>query len=87
MKLKEENIMNIKILGMGCAKCKALEENTKAALQELGIEGEVEKVQDLNKIIEYVMITPALVINEEVKVAGRVATKDEIKKYIEEYTK
>ncbi|ABY93345.1 redox-active disulfide protein 2 [Thermoanaerobacter mathranii subsp. mathranii str. A3] len=79
--------MNIKILGMGCAKCKALEENTKAALQELGIEGEVEKVQDLNKIIEYVMITPALVINEEVKVAGRVATKDEIKKYIEEYTK
>jgi small redox-active disulfide protein 2 len=87
MKLKEENIMNIKILGMGCAKCKALEENTKAALQELGIEAEVEKVQDLNKIIEYVMITPALVINEEVKVAGRVATKDEIKKYIEEYTK
>ncbi|MFV9567329.1 thioredoxin family protein [Thermoanaerobacter mathranii] len=79
--------MNIKILGMGCAKCKALEENTKAALQELGIETEVEKVQDLNKIIEYVMITPALVINEEVKVAGRVATKDEIKKYIEEYTK
>lgn len=79
--------MDIKILGMGCAKCKALEENTKAALQELGIEGEVEKVQDLNKIIEYVMITPALVINEEVKVAGRVATKDEIKKYIEEYTK
>jgi small redox-active disulfide protein 2 len=87
MKLKEENTMDIKILGMGCAKCKALEENTKAALQELGIEGEVEKVQDLNKIIEYVMITPALVINEEVKVAGRVATKDEIKKYIEEYTK
>lgn len=79
--------MNIKILGMGCAKCKALEENTKATLQELGIEAEVEKVQDLNKIIEYVMITPALVINEEVKVAGRVATKDEIKKYIEEYTK
>jgi len=79
--------MNIKILGMECAKCKALEENTKAALQELGIEVEVEKVQDLNKIIEYVMITPALVINEEVKVAGRVATKDEIKKYIEEYTK
>ncbi|ABY94406.1 thioredoxin family protein [Thermoanaerobacter brockii subsp. lactiethylicus] len=79
--------MDIKILGMGCAKCKALEENTKAALQELGIEAEVEKVQDLNKIIEYVMITPALVINEEVKVAGRVATKDEIKKYIEEYTK
>ncbi|MEM5245116.1 thioredoxin family protein, partial [Thermoanaerobacter sp. CM-CNRG TB177] len=66
--------MDIKILGMGCAKCKALEENTKAALQELGIEAEVEKVQDLNKIIEYVMITPALVINEEVKVAGRVAT-------------
>ncbi|ABY92614.1 thioredoxin family protein [Thermoanaerobacter sp. X514] len=79
--------MDIKILGMGCAKCKALEENTKATLQELGIEAEVEKVQDLNKIIEYVMITPALVINEEVKVAGRVATKDEIKKYIEEYTK
>jgi len=79
--------MNIKILGTGCAKCKALEENTKAALKELGIEAEVEKVQDLNKITEYVMITPALVINEEVKVAGKVATKDEIKKYIEEYIK
>ncbi|MGB9812838.1 MAG: thioredoxin family protein [Thermovenabulum sp.] len=79
--------MNIKILGMGCAKCKALEENTKAALKELGIEAEVEKVQDLNKITEYVMITPALVINEEVKVAGKVATPEEIKKYLQEYIK
>lgn len=79
--------MNIKILGMGCAKCKALEENTRAALQELGIEAQLEKVQDINKITEYVMVTPALVINEEVKVSGKVATKEEVKKFIQEYLK
>lgn len=79
--------MNIKILGMGCAKCKALEENTKKALEELGIQAEIEKVKDVNKITEYVMVTPALVINEEVKVSGKVATPEEIKKYLQEYIK
>ncbi|WP_369018229.1 thioredoxin family protein [Thermatribacter velox] len=78
--------MEIKILGMGCPKCKMLEETTRKALQELGINAEIEKVQDIEKIMEYnVMFTPGLVINGEVKVAGKVPSKEEIKKIIQEY--
>jgi len=77
--------MEIKILGMGCPKCKMLEENTRKALQELGINTEIEKVQDINKIMEYnVMFTPGLVVNGEVKAAGKVPSKEEIKKIIQE---
>ncbi|HHF09247.1 MAG TPA: thioredoxin family protein [Candidatus Atribacteria bacterium] len=76
--------MEIKILGMGCPKCKLLEENTRRALQELGISANIEKVQDVNKIMEYnVMFTPGLVVNGEVKVAGKVPSKEEIKKIIQ----
>ncbi len=77
--------MEIKILGMGCPKCKLLEENTRKALQELGISANIEKVQDINKIMDYnVMFTPGLVVNGEVKVAGKVPSKEEIKKIIQE---
>ena len=76
--------MEIKILGAGCPKCKLLEENTRRALQELGISANIEKVQDVNKIMEYnVMFTPGLVVNGEVKVAGKVPSKEEIKKIIQ----
>lgn len=76
--------MEIKILGMGCPKCKLLEENTRRALQELGISANIEKVQDVNKIMEYnVIFTPGLVVNGEVKVAGKVPSKEEIKKIIQ----
>ena len=76
--------MEIKILGMGCPKCKLLEENTRRALQELGISANIEKVQDVNKIMEHnVMFTPGLVVNGEVKVAGKVLSKEEIKKIIQ----
>ncbi len=75
--------MNVKILGKGCSKCKMLERNVLEALKELNIDAEVQKVTDLDKILEYnVMMTPALVINEKVKFYGRVATVDEIKKLI-----
>ncbi|MCF7891941.1 MAG: thioredoxin family protein [Candidatus Omnitrophica bacterium] len=72
--------MKIEILGMGCPKCKKLYENVQAALKESGKEAEVAKVEDIAKITEYaVMITPALVIDGEVKSAGRVLSPDDIK--------
>lgn len=65
--------MVIKILGTGCAKCKKLYANTEAAIQQSGIQVELEKLEDINKIIDYgVMMTPALVIDEEVKSVGKV---------------
>lgn len=75
--------MIIKILGTGCSKCKKLEENVKEAVKELGIEATVEKVQDIKDIMTYgVMNTPALVVDEQVKVMGRVPSVEDIKKYL-----
>jgi small redox-active disulfide protein 2 len=75
--------MKIEILGMGCPKCKQLYDNAQAALKETGKEAEVVKVEDLAKITEYaVMTTPALVIDGEVKSAGKVLSKDDIKKFL-----
>jgi len=72
--------MEIKILGVGCAKCMALEKMVKEAVEETGINAEVKKVTDIGEIMEYgVMMTPALVINNEVKSTGRIPTMDEIK--------
>jgi small redox-active disulfide protein 2 len=77
--------MIIKILGMGCPNCKTLYKLTEEGAQELNIEATFEKVEDIKKIMAYgVMRTPALVINEKVKVFGRIPNKDEIKKYIAE---
>lgn len=75
--------MIIKVLGSGCANCKKLIENTKKAIEELGIDTKVEKVEDLKAIMSYgVMTTPALVVDEKVKAAGRVLTVEEVKKYL-----
>lgn len=72
--------MVIKILGTGCAKCKKLEDNVLTALAELSAEAVVEKVTDLNAIMDYgVMITPALVIDEKVIAAGKLLSVNEIK--------
>jgi small redox-active disulfide protein 2 len=80
--------MDIKILGTGCPKCKALEKNTREALEELGIAADIEKVTEINKIMEYdIMFTPGLVIDGEVKSSGKVIDKDEIKKLIVEASK
>ena len=71
--------MEIKVLGMGCAKCVRLYDNTQAAIGELGIEAHVEKVMDMAEIAGYgVMSTPALVIDGRVAVMGRVPSKDQI---------
>ena len=73
-------MLKLQILGTGCPKCKKLAENTEAAAKELGVEFELEKVTDLNAIMAFgVMITPALAVNGEVKVAGKVPGPDEIK--------
>jgi small redox-active disulfide protein 2 len=75
--------MIIKILGTGCANCKKLEENTKKAVEDLGIEATIEKVQDFKAILGYgIMKTPALAVDEKVKIMGRVPTSEEIKKYL-----
>ncbi|HQO40533.1 MAG TPA: thioredoxin family protein [Spirochaetota bacterium] len=75
----------IEVLGTGCAKCNKLEENARKAAEGLGIEYEVLKVKDINDIMNYgVMITPALVVNGVVKVAGKVPGVDELKKMIKE---
>jgi len=69
----------IKILGTGCKKCKQLEENAIKAVELACVEASVKKVTDINEIMNYgVMMTPALVINEEVKSLGRVLTSEEI---------
>jgi len=75
--------MNIKVLGTGCPKCKTLEKATRDAVKEMGITAEIEKVEDIAKIINYgVMRTPALVINETVVVSGRIPSISEIKELI-----
>ena len=73
----------IEILGMGWPKCNQLEERAKEAVKELGIEAEVVKVKDIKTITKYgVLVTPALVVNGVVKVAGKVPKVEEIKEWI-----
>lgn len=75
--------MLIKILGSGCAKCNRLEQLTREAVAELGLEAEFAHVRDMDQIMAYpIMTTPALVIDEEVKCAGRIPAKDEIKGWL-----
>ena len=75
--------MVIKVLGSGCTNCKKLEKNTRRAVEELGIEATIEKVSEYKDIVAYgVMKTPALVVDEKVKLMGRVPSAEEIKKYL-----
>jgi len=80
--------MEIKILGTGCAKCRKVYGNAKKAIEELGVDSEVEKVEDIDKIISFgVMMTPAVVINGVVKASGRIPNTEEIKKWLLERIK
>jgi small redox-active disulfide protein 2 len=75
--------MKIEILGMGCPKCKKLYENALTAVKELNVQVEVVKVEDIQKIMDYgLMSTPAIAIDGQVKAAGRIPAPDEIKKWI-----
>ena len=73
----------IQILGTGCPKCKKLAENADAAAKQLGIEYTLEKVTDIKEIMKFaVMTTPALVVDGNVKVTGKVPTVEEIQNFI-----
>ena len=75
----------IEVLGMGWAKCNQLAERAKDAVKELSIEAEVVKVQDIRAITNYgVLMTPALVVDGVVKVAGKLPKVEELKKWISE---
>lgn len=74
---------HIQILGTGCAKCRLLTANVEAAVGSLGIEARVEKVEKIVDIMKFaVMTTPALVVDGQVKSAGRVLSTDEIKQHL-----
>ena len=73
----------LQILGTGCPKCAKLYENTEAAAKELGIEYKIEKVQDIQQITSFgVMMTPALVVDGEVKTTGKIPSPEDIKKML-----
>jgi small redox-active disulfide protein 2 len=73
----------LQILGTGCAKCRQLAENVETAARAAGIEYELIKVTDLNEIMSFgVMLTPALAVDGEVKVAGKAPSADEIRKLL-----
>ncbi len=73
----------IEILGTGCPKCKKLTELTMEAAAQLGLECNIEKVEDIQKIMAYgVMMTPALIVDGKLKVSGKVPSVDELKTLI-----
>ena len=76
--------MKIQILGTGCPKCKQLTANAEQAVRELGINAEIEKVEDIKEIVKFgVMITPGLAVNGQVKAVGKVLSPEEIKKLLQ----
>jgi len=73
--------MKIQVLGTGCPKCRKTYENAERAMRDLGICADLEKVEDLKAIMDFgVMVTPALAVDGEVKMAGKIPSVDEIKK-------
>ncbi|RMH53330.1 MAG: thioredoxin family protein [Bacteroidetes bacterium] len=76
--------MHIKILGTGCANCKRLEAHTREAVARLGLNARIEKVEDLPDIMAYgIMSTPGLVVDEEVKLTGRVPSVRELERLLQ----
>jgi len=76
-------VKSIKILGSGCAKCNKLYEQVNQAAGQMNIEYEVEKVTDMNEFVKYgVMITPALVVDGDVKSTGAVPSIEKLKQLI-----
>jgi len=75
--------MKIEVLGPGCPKCSTLAENVKAAADGLGLQYQLNKVTDIMEITKYgVMVTPALVVDGEVKASGRVLSPEEIQRIL-----
>jgi small redox-active disulfide protein 2 len=77
--------MKIEILGTGCSKCKKTKEVVEKALKSTGVNAEVVKVEDIETILKYgVMITPAVVVDGDVKIVGKVPDEKEVRKWITE---
>lgn len=77
--------MNIKVLGSGCSNCTKLYKLTEETARSMGLSVSIEKVEDMKQIMGYgVMRTPAIVVNEKVKAFGRIPSKDEIKKFLQD---
>ncbi len=75
----------IKVLGPGCPKCKTTFHNAEEAVKQLGIEAELIKIEDIEEMMRYnVLITPVLMIDDVVKVKGRIAQIDEIKEFLKQ---
>jgi len=78
--------MEIKILGTGCPKCKALEKLTREVVEKNGFDASITKVEDIMDIMKYnIMTTPALVVNEKVEIKGRIPSAEEIKEVLSKY--
>jgi len=75
--------MKIKVLGPGCARCQQLEKTVNEVVKELSIDAEIEDIKDINKIMEYpILTTPGLVIDEKLVCSGRVPTRAEVTTFI-----
>ncbi len=75
--------MKLQILGTGCPKCTKLAENAKVAIEAMGLDCDIEKVTDINEIMSFgVMLTPALAVDGQVKVVGKVPSPDEIQQLL-----
>ncbi len=78
--------LSIKILGPGCARCIATVEVVKKALEHRGLQADITKVEDVEEIVKYnILKTPAVVINEQVKLSGRIPTQEEIESLLNQY--
>ena len=77
--------MKIEILGTGCSKCNKTKEVIEKVLKSTGVKAEVDKVEDIETILKYgVMITPAVVVDGDVKIVGKVPNEKEVRKWITE---
>ena len=75
--------MEVKVLGTGCAKCKTTYNNVLEAVKQLGIDADVTKIEDIEEMMKYnVLTTPVLMIDEVIKIKGRVADINEIKQLL-----
>ncbi len=73
----------IKVLGPGCPKCKTTFNNVETALKQLGIEAEVIKIEDIEEMMKYnILTTPVLMIDDVIKIKGRIAQVEEIKEFL-----
>ncbi len=75
--------MKLQILGTGCAKCNQLAASTQAVADRLGLDYEMEKITDFIRFVEFgVMVTPALIVDGKLKVAGRVPSDADLEKML-----